>query len=516
LLLWLGCSSGSSSATSNAHAPDQDSGSGTSSSSGFGFEATGVLEAAPRQNVTLTILDPSSEDVSVFLDGSYADASLSSGTTTAANGRASVTLHAPSQMATFSVHAQTASGKTARLDVAVSAGGFASITVTASYEGDRTVGPVIGSVFLGTSCTQLSSAPLTDGSPMVVASIDIPFTISSIPAGTPVAVVNRIGHYASACVDVPALTATVTQHVSTSLYDVPMALADADLDAQFTLDATSATSSGWNAMLTAGATDASNAFFASGNEAGDLLDAMQAATPGGSNGPSGVQFASGRQSQNWSSTTSSWLASHTPSLHARAVTWLSDAAPNAFGNLTAHIGGGPSAGLAAVTLSTFANIDAKSAGLSSSVPFGFVADSTDVVHLSGSVLISPSNLIAASADANAAAAVSGATDVPSALATQIDCAGLAASLVGSGSCYSGCDSGCTGQLCASALSALWQSAKDASSNASHLTTIDLAASAQAKVGDEAEPISFSGSWTGNVRATSGAFSVGGATTATTP
>lgn len=514
-LFGFACSSSSSSGTNSAPTPNQDSGT-AASSSGFGFETTGVLEATPRQNVTIAILDPDAEDVSVFLDGTYADASLSAGTASAKNGRASFTLHAPSQMATFSVRAQTASGKTARLDVAVSAGGFSSVTITASYEGDRTLAAVVGSVFLGTSCTQLAIAPLADGSPIVIASVGIPFTIPSIPAGAPVSIVNRIGHYASACVDVPALTATVTQDVSTSLYDVPMALADTNLDAQFTLDSTSATSTGWSAMLAVGTADATNSFFASGNDADDLLDAMQAATPGGANGANATQFASARSAQNFSTTTSAWLATHTPSIHARAVTWLSSAAPDAFGNLTAHIGNGPGAGLAAITLTDFASIDAKSAGFSSSVPFGWVADSSDVVHLSGSVLIFPSNLIAASANATAAAAVSGSTDVASALASQIDCIGLASSLVGSGECYSGCDAGCTGALCASALSAAWQSAANASSAASHLSTIDLAASAKAQVGDAAQPVSFSGSWTGNVRATSGAFSVGGATTASTP
>lgn len=466
--------------------------------------------------MTIAILDPAAEDISVFLDGSYADASLSAGTAAASNGRASVTLHAPSQMATFSIHAHTASGNDARLDVAVSAGGFASITVHASYTGNRAGGAVVGSVFLGTSCAQLADTPLTDGSPLVVGGVDAPFVISSVPAGAALAVVSRIGHYASGCVDVPALTATVARDVSTSLYDLPMALADSNLDVDFTLDTTSATSSGWNAMLAAGTTDVSNSFFAGGNEGAALLDAMQAATPGGANGTNAAQFASARQTQSWSTTTSAWLASHTPSLHARAASWLAAAAPDAFGNLSAHIGAGPSVGLASVTLTSFASIDAKSAGLTSTVPFGFVADSTDVVHLSGTVLISPSDLIAAAADANAAAAVPGSTDVPSALASQIDCSGFASSLVGSGTCYAGCDAGCTGQLCATALSTMWQSAKNASSDASHLATIDLAASAKAAVGDDAQPISFSGSWTGNVRASSGTFAVGGPTTASTP
>jgi hypothetical protein len=466
--------------------------------------------------VTIGILDPSAEDVSVFLDGSYADGSLSAGTVTAAAGRATVTLHAPSQMATFSIRAHTASGKDARLDVAISASGFADVTVTASYTGDRTVGTVIGSVFLGTTCANLAAAPLTDGSPLVLGNVNAPFVISSIPAGAGFAVSSRIGHYASGCVDVPALTATVPRQIATTIYDLPMALADTNLDAQFSIDSTTATTNGWSAMLAAGAADASNSFFASSNEATALLDAMQAATPGGANGTDGAQFASAGDTGNWPSVTSTWLASHTPSLNARASNWLTAAAPNAFGNLSTHIAPGPSNGLAAVTLGTFAGLDANVAGLTSSVPFGWVADSTDVVHLSGTVLISPSELIATAADVSATNDVPGATDVPSALASQIDCAGFASSLVGSGECYSGCDAGCTGQLCASALSAMWQAAKNASANATHLATVDLAASAKATVGDTAQPISFSGSWTGDVRVSSGAFSIGGATTATTP
>ena len=507
------CSSSPSSSSSSKAAPPPTS---DTASSGFGFESRGVLEASPRQDVTIAILDPSAEDVSVFLDGTYADGSLSAGTASPTNGRATVTLHAPSSMATFSIHAHTASGKDARLDVAVSASGFADITVTANYTGNRTVGAVIGSVFLGVTCATLAASPLHDGSPLVIANVDEPFVISSVPAGASFAMSSRIGHYASGCVDVAPLTATVARQLATSIYDLPMALAETNLDAKFTLDPTTAATAGWNAMLASGTSDASGAFFASGSDASSLLDAMQAATPGGSSGASGLQFQSGRQAGNWANATTTWLGAHTPSVESRASEWLTSGATNAFGDLSAHLAPGPGVGLATMTLSSFAGFDAKSAGLSSSVAFGWVADSSDVLHLSGTVLISPSALIAAAADARAAADVSGATDVPSALASEIDCAGLASSLVGSGTCYSGCNADCTGALCASALSALWQTARNASSESSHTASIDLAASAKAIVGDDAAPISFSGSWTGNLRAPSVSFSIGGVASGSTP
>jgi hypothetical protein len=269
-------------------------------------------------------------------------------------------------------------------------------------------------------------------------------------------------------------------------------------------------------MLASGAADASNSFFATGNDAKVLLDAMQSATPGGASGTSAAQFQNGRSANDWSTATSSWLAAHTPSIHARASTWLTAAAPSALGDLSAHLAPASGVGLATMTLSEFAGLDAKSAGLSSSVAFGFVADSSDVLHLSGTVLISPSNLIAAAADAQAVTTVSGATDVSSALATEIDCAGLASSLVGSGECYSGCNADCTGALCATAISVLWQNAKNASLNASHTVAMDLAASAKTTVADDAAPASFDGSWTGNVHLPGAPFTVGGAATASTP
>jgi len=513
----LTASTGAACSTTSDDAAAVPTPPGSVTPSGFAFDAGGVLQAKPEQDVALGIWVPGAdEDVSVFLDGPYADGSLSAGTVTSAGGRATVTLHTPSSMATFAVHAHTARGEDARLDVSVSATGFANVTVTAAYEGTRNVTDLAGSIFLGSTCAGLANDPLHDGSLLVFGKLGSPLMIASIPAGTPFAVSTRIAHYASGCVDVDPLVATVGRSIDTSIYDLPMALAQTNLDVTFQALTTNAATSGWSAILATGSSDVGNAFFSGSSDANALLDAMQAATPGGSSGPNAAQFHTARENQNWSAATTSWLSSHTPSMNARARGWISNGSAAAVGDLTAHLAPGPSPGLADFSLVNFANFNAKNAGFSANAAFGWVADPDDTVHLSGPVVLSPSALAAAVADQAAVTDVPGSSDVSSALATQIDCAGLASSLVGAGVCYSGCDANCTGALCGTALAAVWQSARGASTGASHSAMVDLAVSAKAVVGDAAQPVSFSGSWSANVRASSGSFSTGGTTTATIP
>src|SRR5579883_3173039 len=71
------------------------------------FDQSGVLTATPLQAIALGlhVTGPDTR-VSVLLSGDYADASLSDGDVMTAGGHASVTLHAPSVPATFTVVAR--------------------------------------------------------------------------------------------------------------------------------------------------------------------------------------------------------------------------------------------------------------------------------------------------------------------------------------------------------------------------------------------------------------------------
>ncbi|HEX7601597.1 MAG TPA: hypothetical protein VF316_08330, partial [Polyangiaceae bacterium] len=167
----------------------------------------GVLTATPSQEVKVGILSHGTiGSVTLSLDGDYADASLDRATTTVdGSGDGEFVLRAPSVPATFSVVA-VASGVKARLDVAVSRDGFATVRVTPDYKGKRPVPIVAASVFLQTTCADLAKLPPKDGAPLVVGTPAETLVLPKVPAGAAVAVSVRIAHYASGCVDLDALT----------------------------------------------------------------------------------------------------------------------------------------------------------------------------------------------------------------------------------------------------------------------------------------------------------------------
>ncbi len=138
------------------------------------------------------------------------------------------------------------------------------------------------------------------------------------------------------------------------------------------------------------------------------------------------------------------------------------------------------------------------------------------MHLSGAIDLASTPLVAHEADAHAAPTVTGAIDVPSAIALGIDCAGLASSLVGSGVSYGACDAACTADLCGTALATAWNVTATATAGGTDLVTMTITASAPADVGDRAEPAYVQGGWLGNVSGAGVAtpFSVSGSFLAT--
>jgi hypothetical protein len=470
------------------------------------FEVEGVLTVAPGEIIDVRILTPDpSGRVSVGLEGDYLDGSLGASEIFPSGGLATVSLHAPTAPATFSLRAKLEGSNDARLDVSVSASGFGTIRVASKYTGRRSATLVVGSAFVKSSCAELAQVPLKDGAPKVSGPIDAPLVIPSVPAGTRVAVSIRVGHYASGCFDIDALVPAVTRDVAVDVFDRALALDRTNLQAILTMEPEPLDREAWDAMLDAATIKALAAFAPAGSpESTLLLDAMQEAAPA----QAGPDFAASRMTGTYETKTVAWLAAHPPqpSLRARATAWTTASKQNAFGDLGFHIDPGKSAGLAEVTVQQLGILPASEAGVTTRVPFGWTADAKtttpdDTVHLSGSVYVSPTALVTHAADARAAIDVPGAKGVPSALATQIDCAGLALALVGAGGAsYPGCDVSCTAILCAAGLAEMWTRARDASATSLEVTQIGLTASARAEVGDYAEPIAFLGAWVGQVTA----------------
>jgi hypothetical protein len=346
--------------------------------------------------------------------------------------------------------------------------------------------------------------------PAVQAPLGALIPIASIPAGTHVAIAARIAHYARGCFDVDALSPTVTREIPLAIYDVPIALGQADLESTYTFDVPTASDlSAWNSVLDEAIARAATAFVpTSSTDAQALLGAMRVAVPMLSQG----EFDASWTSLSWTASATTWLSSHlgSTSLRDRATAYMNQAKAGTRGPLVAHITG-VEAGHATIALETFGDLSAQAAGLSIGQTFDWTADADDTVHLSGSMSLLPTALIASEANSVAAKNAPPAAGVASALEAVIDCAGFANALVGSGNSYGTCNASCTATLCRNALAAMWDAAIGASgaANGADSVLISLNASAQAEVGENAEPVHFAGTWVGKVTATSGASAVSG-------
>jgi hypothetical protein len=414
----------------------------------------------------------------------------------------------------------------ATVEIAVGASGFARVLAEPTYTGNRPAATFLATAVVLSTCAELvDSASADAGAP---AGATHPWL--SEPAGTPIAlsvpaeerfaVEVRVGHYVTGCADVAPLAATTTTTVSVTAYDVPVALGQTDMNATFTF---ASTPSAWTSALatTAGVANDGDAgasapdgsvaaafFDTTLDETSDgtaLLDAMEALVPSDDQ----ATFQQSRATGGWDAATQTWLSAHAPSMNARAVAWLQMAATDALGPLVLHLGAGTALDTDPVTVTAFgpAALSATLAGVAVPESFSWSADADDTVHLAGSIFLAPTTYLVNEADSHAASAVTGATDVPSAIALQIDCGGLATSLAGSGDAYAGCDSTCLATLCAQAIASTWSAAAASKSTALQMS---LTVGAPAEVGDTAEPVYFEGSWLGQLTgATNG---IGGSVT----
>ncbi len=504
----LGLSACSASSPSSATKPPSTDGA---TSKTLTFDTSGELTLSPLQTQSVAVhLTGADAQVQLWLAGEYADASLSDGNVATSGGDASFTLHAPSVATTFSIFARAPGSADARLDVAVSASGFATVSIAATYAGKRSTSSVVASVFVTSKCAdlagELANGSLGDGAPEVPGSLAAPIVLQSVPAGSHLAVSVRVEEYAAGCVDLAALPAMTTNTVSLTVVDRPMALDQTNLAVRFGVEVDSTAQTGASALLDAAITRAEGAFLSqSSGDADAILDAMAASVPQGSSG----QFSAARMENGWDTTASAWIEAHGATPHALVDTWLRAGATTAIGDVTAQltVAAGQTAGEASLALDTFSTLDATTAGVTVPAPFAWTADANDVVHLAGALRLTPTALVCAAADAPARTAVSGATSVSGALAQSIDCAGLATALIGTtGSSYAGCDADCTGSLCETALSAMWQAAHDASTNASDFVSVSMTTSAPAIVDNDAAPASFTGAWVGQAQSSQSTFS----------
>ena len=136
------------------------------------------------------------------------------------------------------------------------------------------------------------------------------------------------------------------------------------------------------------------------------------------------------------------------------------------------------------------------ARISAAAPFSLTADTDDTLHLHGTLVFLPTQLVAAAADRRAVVDFPAAKGADSALDLAIDCGGLGATLANGGYVYPTCDGACAAALCRVGIAAQWSAAGGLSSKLGGSVLLDVTASASSAVGDAAEPVSFAGAWLG--------------------
>lgn len=458
----------------------------------LGFDTVGVLTLVPSQTISVGVHGASNvHHVRISLEGAYGDASIDLDRIVLDDrGQGSFTLRAPSMPSTFGVRATSDEpDATARLDVAVSNDGFASLKVSPRYRGARPAPLFVVSAFVRTTCKEIDK---TDGSPVRTGDGLVPIELPSVPAGGNVAVAARISHYAFGCTDIADLAPNGSKSVSVDLYDKPLDLGALDLEARLTFTPSMSELAAWNARMDAAAQIALSKFSPYGtaqDEAQRLLDAMQSAAQN-------VSFAGARQNGTWDYKAMQWLSQHAPSMRTRAQTWLASGQPATTADLFMHLGSSSMSQKAVVTPAP----DTKDAGITTATPFSVVVDAMDTLRIEGPIDVLPSALVTHAANAQAALDVKTASDVPTALAIQLDCDGLASTLLnGQSFAYGMCDKSCLKQLCESGLGAMWSAARDVSQKIGDGFEILVNGSGPVTVGDAAEPIKLIGTWSGQVK-----------------
>jgi hypothetical protein len=468
------------------------------------FEDSGTLTlvAGDKASLVVVVEPPISGAVTFSLAGDASGAWLDADQVDLdASGRAQTVLHAPPAAATFHVRASLldASGAGADRLVVVSADGFGSVQVSADYAGKRPISAWSAAVVPGMACADLQATLPEVPSTALTADApdgDTP-VVTGVPVGPTFAVVMRAGHYAYGCVNAGPVTPDGVLDASVAVLDRPLDLSAASLDATFRFDADLPLLA---PLLTDAASSLGAAFLAGGTPAKDasvLLNAMAAQlSPAQAAG-----FTLQRNGAGWDALTATHLAALPLGLREQLTLWSAAgmAQQDPSFELTLLPGGAPTE--AAVGLVRFGDVLGADAGGTSGATLTWSALTGDLVALNGSLPWSPGGFARAAAFGPGEIAYPGSATLGAALASYADCDGLGQTLGGFGA-Y---DAAFVGQLCASAVEARL----DAACAGIVPGVIDINATADASVGDAAEPIALQGTWIGTIGSAGAAAKVGG-------
>jgi hypothetical protein len=489
----LGCSTATSAASVNP-------GSYAPGSTSLVFDDDGPLTLAPGavQPLYVTATPPAEYGVRFKLVGPAGDASLSDSVVmTGENGLGRVTLTAPTEAATFAVHATLldASGAptmtTAERFVAVSEQGFGSVVVVPSYTGKRTVTSWTASVTTSADCKTLDLEPPGDppGAITATALSGSNPVIDGAPAGTALAVTLRAGHFLWGCADVGGLVAGSTLDVPVTVTDVPLDFMGATVAVTlgFTPDPST-----YQSLLGDTVSTLVDAFMPSDADEGPIvLNAMAA----GITSPGDLTaFTTDRATLDWDDLASAHFANLSKGLRETCSTWATAGTAAQPTTFLATLTGGSLPGEVSVAVTQFGALDPAAVGLTTDpdAPYSWLAG--DTVQVNAAVTWDPTAFAGAASLLPARQAQPAATTVADALTLVADCQGLATAM----GAFGQCDVACVEGLCDQAIASRWTAALGISQSTSTLGHLQIQASTTATVGDMAQPEALQGQWQGTL------------------
>ncbi len=461
-------------------------------SAAIAFEQSGTITLRPGELTTLSVttLPAAPYEVSFYLLGNALDATLDRSTVVAdENGRAEVILRAPNQGTTFSVRAVIKDGPSVQAVVSVSEEGFATLRVLPSYAGKRPVDTWVANVLAAATCWDIAASLPADPVGAIGKTVDAhnDISVEDVPVGPKVAVTLRAGHYLWGCADAPDLVAGKKVDVTVNVFDKPIDMAAAALGLELT----------WypdpepfQALIDATATAMVDTMFPPEKSESDaVLAALVARLPGVAQLDASEALASGV----WSGLAADLFIANEVSLRELTLGWASEGSAAIVPSIAGQLHGAGN-GQGTLSFDSFLGVPAESAGIPASHLFSWTADAEDKVLLAGSMFWMPSRFLGAQIADVCLDVPAGVDTVGKALDAALDCTVLAAAL----GALPTCDEACIADACQAGLEDLWQAALGASADDLAVGTLTVTAGGAAVVGDEAEPVAWSGPWLGVV------------------
>jgi hypothetical protein len=464
------------------------------------FDDDSPLTLAPgaTQALYVTATPPMPYGVAFTLIGPSGDAALDQSTVfTGEDGSGLVTLYAPTEAATFVVHAAlldeggAPTQTTADRAVAVSQQGFGSVSVVPLYAGTRDVTTWTAGVVANRHCADVAAD--LPGEPPGAITATAPAgsdpVVDDAPVGTNLAVTVRAGYFAWGCADTGALMAGSTLSVPVTVVDVALDFTDADVALVFDYTPDPGAYAG---LLDDTVSTLVDAFMPSGSDEGEVvLDGMQAAITA----PTDLAaFLADRSSLDWDDLAVAHFANLDHSLRSTCGTWATAGAAQQPTSFQATLTGGSLPGGLSFTVTQFGGLDPASAGVTTAPGATYGAMADDAVQFNATLLWAPSSFAGAASLLPAEQAQPSATTVAGALSLEADCQGLAMAM----GAFGQCDLACVANLCGQAIASRWTSALAVSQSNAALGQLEIQAAATATVGDMAQPLTLQGQWQGSL------------------